>query len=76
MRRTRIAEVSVAAPIKITREDLGPAGLGRAARYASSVAASRRMLALALVMEGAAHGGCGGGRHGPANAARVGAPPQ
>lgn len=43
----------MAAPIKITREDLDPAGLRRAARRASSVAASRRMLALALVMEGA-----------------------
>jgi transposase len=42
----------MALAIKITREDLDPAGLRRAARRASSVAASRRMLALALVMEG------------------------
>jgi Homeodomain-like domain len=42
----------MAAPIKITRLDLGPAGLRREARRASSVAASRRMLALALVLEG------------------------
>ena len=42
----------MAAPIRITREDLDPAGLRRAARRASSVAASRRMLALALVLEG------------------------
>jgi hypothetical protein len=40
------------APIKITRLDLDPAGLRREARQASSVAASRRMLALALVLEG------------------------
>ena len=42
----------MAAPIRITRDDLDPAGLRRAARRASSVAASRRMLALALVLEG------------------------
>jgi transposase len=36
------------AAIKITRDDLDAAGLRRAARRASSVAASRRMLALAL----------------------------
>lgn len=42
----------MAAAIKITRNDLAPAGLRRAARRASSVAASRRMLALALVLEG------------------------
>jgi len=42
----------MAAPIKITRDDLDPASLRRAARRASSVAASRRMLALALVLEG------------------------
>jgi transposase len=42
----------MAVAIKITREDLGAAGLRRAARRSSSVAASRRMLALALVMEG------------------------
>ena len=43
----------MAAAIKITRDDLDPAGLRRSARRASSVAASRRMLALALVLEGA-----------------------
>ena len=43
----------MAPPIKISREDLDAAGLRRAARRASSVAASRRMLALALVLEGA-----------------------
>jgi transposase len=43
----------MAAPIKITRNELDPAGLRRAARRAGSVAASRRMLALALVLEGA-----------------------
>ena len=42
----------MAAPIRVTREDLDAAGLRRAARHASSVAASRRMLALALVLEG------------------------
>lgn len=42
----------MAAPIKITRDDLDPAELRRAACRADSVAASRRMLALALVMEG------------------------
>ena len=42
----------MAAPIKITRDDLDAAGLRRAARRTSSVAASRRMLALALVLEG------------------------
>ena len=42
----------MAAPIRITRDDLDAAGLRRAARRASSVAASRRMLALALVLEG------------------------
>ena len=43
----------MAAPIKITRNDLNPAGLRRAARRAGSVSASQRMLALALVLEGA-----------------------
>jgi transposase len=43
----------MAAPIKITRYDLDAAGLRRAARRAPSVAAARRMLALALVLEGA-----------------------
>ena len=42
----------MATAIKITRDDLDPAGLRRAARRAGSVAASRRMLALALVLEG------------------------
>jgi transposase len=42
----------MAAPIKITRTDLDAAGFRRAARRAGSVAAARRMLALALVMEG------------------------
>ena len=42
----------MAAPIKITRNDLDAAGLRRVARRTVSVAASRRMLALALVMEG------------------------
>ena len=42
----------MAAPIRITREGLGSAGLRRASRRAASVAAARRMLALALVMEG------------------------
>ena len=43
----------MAAPIKITRNDLDPAGLRRAARRAGTVPASQRMLALALVLEGA-----------------------
>lgn len=43
----------MAAPIKITRDGLDAAGLRRAARRALSIAASRRMLALALVLEGA-----------------------
>ncbi len=42
----------MAAPIRITREDLDASGLRRAARPASSSAASRRMLALAVVLEG------------------------
>ena len=42
----------MAAPIKITRDDLDAVELRRAARRASSVAASQRMLALALVLEG------------------------
>lgn len=40
------------APIRITRVDLDAGGLRLAARRSSSVAASRRMLALALVLEG------------------------
>lgn len=43
----------MAAPIQITRHELDAAGLRRAARRAPSVAASQRMLALALVLEGA-----------------------
>ena len=43
----------MAAPIKITRDDLDPAELRRVARRAGSVPASQRMLALALVLEGA-----------------------
>lgn len=42
----------MAAPIRITRVDLDASGLRLAARRSSSVAASRRMLALALVLEG------------------------
>ena len=42
----------MAAPIGITRVDLDASGLRLAARRSSSVAASRRMLALALVLEG------------------------
>lgn len=42
----------MAAPIEITRVDLDASGLRLAARRSSSVAASRRMLALALVLEG------------------------
>ena len=42
----------MAAPIKIIRNDLDPAGLRRTARRAASIAASRRMPGLALVMEG------------------------
>lgn len=42
----------MAAAIKITRDDLDAVGLRREARRAGSVAASRRMLALAMVMEG------------------------
>ena len=42
----------MAAAIKITRDELDPSGLRRAARRVGSVAASRRMLALALVLEG------------------------
>ena len=39
--------------ITITRDDLDAAGLRRAARRSRDVAAARRMLALALVLEGA-----------------------
>jgi transposase len=42
----------MAAPIRITRVDLDASGLRLAARRASSISASRRMLALALVLEG------------------------
>lgn len=42
----------MAAPIRITRVGMDALGLRLAARRASSVAASRRMLALALVLEG------------------------
>ncbi len=42
----------MAVPIRITRVDLDASGLRLAARRSSSVAASRRMLALALVLEG------------------------
>ena len=41
----------MAAPIRITRDDLDAAELRRAARRASSVAAPRRTLVLALVLE-------------------------
>ena len=43
----------MAAAIQIIRQDLDAAGLRQAARRAVSIAASRRMLALALVLEGA-----------------------
>ena len=56
----------MAAAIKITRTDLDPAGLRRAARRAASVAASRRLLALALVLDGQSRedeaAACGMGR--------------
>jgi transposase len=42
----------MSAPIKIKRDDLDAAGLRRAACGARSSAAARRMLALALVLEG------------------------
>ena len=41
----------MAAPITITRDELDAAGLRKAARRARDVAAARRMLALALVLE-------------------------
>jgi transposase len=43
----------MSAAIKITRDELDAAGLRRAACRAASAAAARRMLALALVLEGA-----------------------
>ena len=43
----------MAAPIPITRDELDAAGLRKAARRARDVTAARRMLALALVLEGA-----------------------
>lgn len=43
----------MAAPITITQDELDAAGLHRAARRAHNAAAVRRMLALALVLEGA-----------------------
>ncbi len=43
----------MAAPIQIIRHELDAAGLRRAARRASSAASSQRMLALALILEGA-----------------------
>jgi len=46
----------MAAAIKITQDELDAAGLRRAARRAPGVAAARRMLALALVLEGRSRG--------------------
>ena len=43
----------MAAPVKITQNDLDPAGLRRSASRASSAADLQRMLTLALVPEGA-----------------------
>ena len=43
----------MAAPVEITRTELDAPGLRRAARHSSDASAARRMLALALVLEGA-----------------------
>ena len=50
---TRFGEVSMGTAIQITRFDFDAVGLRREARRTTDVAASRRMLALALVLEGA-----------------------
>ena len=47
----------MAAAIKVTRTDLDAAGLRRAARRTRDAAASRRMLALALVLDGSSRTG-------------------
>ncbi len=51
--RARFAEVSIGTAIQITRLDFDAAGLRREARRTKDVAAARRMLALAMVFEGA-----------------------
>src|SRR5436853_5765953 len=70
--------------VAITRKELGAVELRREARRCRDTAASRRRLALALVLEvgrrsstgGLAGGGGAGGRHGPADAPGLGAPLQ
>src|SRR4051794_7347336 len=66
--------------VAITRKELGAVELRREARRCRDAAASRRMLALALVLEGASRGGGArrgaARRHGPAGLARLGGPPQ
>lgn len=46
----------MAAAVQITRSDFDASGLRRAARHTRDAAASRRMLALALVLEGVSRG--------------------
>ena len=63
--------------VEITRTDMTAAELRAAARGATDGRAARRMLALALVLEGADRGDrCGDLRDGPADVARLGAPLQ
>ena len=60
--------------VAVTRKELGAVELRREAGRCRDARAARRMLALALVLEGALAGGGGaGGRHGPADPARLGA---
>src|SRR3954451_22004779 len=60
--------------VAVTRKELGAAELRREAGRCRDARAARRMLALALVLEGGLAGGGGaGGRHGPADAPGLGA---
>src|SRR5918993_3786484 len=71
--RTWIREAGMA--VAITRTDLSAADLRREAARTRDAKTARRMLAIALVLEGRPRGG-GPVRHGPAGAARLGAPLQ
>ena len=59
--------------VAITRKELGAVELRREARRCRDTAASRRMLALALVLEGSSREEAAR-RHGPADAPGLGAP--
>ena len=70
-----VREVGMA--LAITRQDLSAAELRKSAARSRDASAARRMLAIALVLEGSLPRGGGRElRHGPADAARLGAPLQ